>query len=254
MIPHDDRGLTLGDGLFETMLVRDGEIVLFEPHYFRMLYGCEAMGLSRLDFAEVRAICEQAAAGMEGRNALRLTLTAGSGGRGLDRPASAAPRLFATIAPSPRPEGPIALATVSVRRNEGSPTSRLKTLAYLDQVLARREAPEGAEALMLNNRGELACAAAANLFWMADGELFTPARDCGVLDGIMAGLVRAAAATVRLSVKAVAAPRSALDGAQAIFITNSLIGLRPVASLDGVALSEPPPKVLAMAEFLAEFS
>jgi branched-subunit amino acid aminotransferase/4-amino-4-deoxychorismate lyase len=121
-----------------------------------------------------------------GPRAVRLTLTAGSGGRGLDRPDQIIPRLVATAAPSPRVETPATLIIAKTRRNEGSPASRLKTLSYVDGVLARAEARAvGAdEAVMLNNRGEVACAAAANLFWIEGERVFTPALECGVLAGI----------------------------------------------------------------------
>lgn len=249
MIPHDDRGLTLGDGLFETILARDGELVLFEAHLARMDAGCLALDLPPPDPEEALRLC-RAAAG-PGRMAVRLTLTAGSGGRGLDRPDPARPRLFATAAPSPRLETPVSLTTVSVRRNEGSPASRFKTLAYLDPVLARREAA-GGEALMLNNRGEVACAAAANIYWLEDGVLVTPALSCGVLNGIMRGETLRAARRLGLRVLEAAVPRAALNEADAIFLTNSLIGLRPVDSLDGRALASAP-QVSALAEALAPF-
>lgn len=60
MIPHDDRGLTLGDGLFETLLARDGELVLFDEHMERMTAGCAVLGLPAPDLAEARALCEAA--------------------------------------------------------------------------------------------------------------------------------------------------------------------------------------------------
>lgn len=250
LIPGDDRGLTLGDGLFETILAKDGRLVMFEAHLARMDAGCLALDLPPPDPEEALRLC-LAAAG-PGRAAVRLTLTAGSGGRGLDRPHPLQPRLFATAAPSARPETPVSLTTVSVRRNEGSPASRLKSLAYLDSVLARREAGEG-EALMLNNRGEVACAAAANLFWLEDGMLITPALSCGVLDGIMRGQVLNAARKMGLRVLEAAVPRSALGEAQAMFLTNSLIGLRRVDSLDGVALGDAP-ELSRLAEALAPLS
>jgi branched-chain amino acid aminotransferase/4-amino-4-deoxychorismate lyase len=136
----------------------------------------------------------------------------------------------------------IGLATVGVRRNEGSPASRLKTLAYLDNVLARAEArTAGAdEALILNNRGELACAAAANLFWLQEGIVFTPALSCGVLDGIMRAAAMQAARRLGLSVVEVAAERSALDQTQGLFLTNSLIGVREVITLDGEPVQRSP--------------
>ena len=168
------------------------------------------------------------------RAAVRLTLTAGSGGRGLERPQSLAPRLLAVAAAAPAVVTPARLVVSSVRRNEGSPSARLKTLSYLDNVLARREALArgGDEAVMLNNQGQVACAAAANLFWISDGTLFTPALTCGVLDGIMRRRVMAQSAVAEVAVGL-----EALEGAQAIFLTNSLIGVREVESLDGRPLA-----------------
>jgi branched-chain amino acid aminotransferase/4-amino-4-deoxychorismate lyase len=240
-----DRGLLLGDGLFETLLWRDGRLVLFEAHARRMQAGCEALGLPAPDAGELRRAAEAAVreAGLvDSRAAVRLTWTAGPGGRGLDRPETMRPRLFATAAPAPSSQTPVVLTTVSVRRNEGSPASRLKTLAYLDNVLARAEArAAGAdEALILNNRGEVACAAAANLFWVWDGGLFTPALSCGVLDGIMRAAVMRAAQGLGLAVAEVAVERSTLDRAEGLFLTNSLIGVREVALLDGAPIQRSP--------------
>src|SRR5690606_1825692 len=117
----------------------------------------------------------------------------------------------------------------------GSPASRLKTLAYVDNVLARREARAvGAdEAVMLNGSGEVACAAAANLFWLAGGRLFTPALECGVLAGVARGAVIAAAPSLGLEVAEVRAGLEAAQAADAVFLTNSLVGVRSVSAWDG---------------------
>jgi branched-subunit amino acid aminotransferase/4-amino-4-deoxychorismate lyase len=175
----------------------------------------------------------------DGRAAVRLTWTAGSGGRGLDRPAQPQPLLVASAAPAPLPLAPAALVIVSVRRNAGSPASRLKTLAYLDNVLARRGAlAAGAdEAVMLNTAGEIACAAAANLFWVSDGRLCTPTLDCGVLDGIVRAQVLALSAAMGVDDVEVRAGPQALNAAEAIFLTNSLIGVRAVGRLGDRVLS-----------------
>ncbi|EJL27988.1 branched-chain amino acid aminotransferase/4-amino-4-deoxychorismate lyase, partial [Caulobacter sp. AP07] len=134
---------------------------------------------------------------------------------------------------------PAELVLARTRRNEGSPAARLKTLSYLDNVLARAEAlAAGAdEAVMLNNRGELACASAANLFWIAGDRLFTPALSCGVLNGIVRARVLAKAAALGAPTAVVATDARALEGAQAAFLTNSLIGVRPVASFEGRAFA-----------------
>ena len=244
-VPYDDRGLLLGDGLFETILARGGALEHWPEHLARLTAGCAALGLPAPDGAAALRLCERAVAdAASSRAAVRLTLTAGSGGRGLDRPAQVQPRMVATASAAPVPAGPASLVTVSVRRNEHSPASRLKTLSYLDNVLARREAGlgevRGAEALTLNTAGQVACAAAANLFWVRDGRLLTPALECGVLDGIMRGAVIARARARGVAVEEVRADRAALDGAEGLFLTNSLIGVRPVSSLDGVNLPESP--------------
>lgn len=250
MIGFDDRGLLLGDGLFETVLARAGELVDLEAHLARMTAGCAVLGLPAPDPAQAQALMRRAVsdAGLDGaRAAVRLTLTAGAGGRGLDRPGEPAPRLFATAAASAVPVAPARLMISTVARNEGSPASRLKTLAYLDNVLARREATAAGadEAVMLNGQGQVACAAAANLFWITQGEVFTPALSCGVLDGIVRRRVMAAAA-----VREVAVGAEALAEAQAVFLTNSLIGVREAASLDGRRF-EPSARVAEIAELIS---
>ena len=96
-IPHDDRGLLLGDGLFETVLAVGGRLVGLSAHLDRMAAGCAALGLPPLDRTLAERLTGDALTGVAApRAAVRLTLTAGSGGRGLDRPDASEPRLFAT--------------------------------------------------------------------------------------------------------------------------------------------------------------
>jgi branched-chain amino acid aminotransferase/4-amino-4-deoxychorismate lyase len=242
MIPADDRGFTLGDGLFETLLAVDGEPRLWDAHLSRLQRGCAALALPSPDADACRAAAAQAleAAGLAvGRAALRISWTAGSGGRGLDRPAAPAPRLVATAAPAPRPGVPVRLHTASIRRNDGSPASRLKTLAYLDNVLARREATAAGaeEAVMLNTRGEVACAAAGNLFWLRDDVLSTPELSCGALDGVVRARILERAAGDGWRVLETRAGPEALQGADAVFVTNSLGGVRPASAVDGHAFA-----------------
>lgn len=245
MIPFSDRGLLLGDGLFETLLWRDGSLVDFDRHAERMERGCAALGLPAPDrdalaLAATRALDEAGLTPV--RAAVRLNWTAGSGGRGLDRPAEPAPRLFVLAFAAPAPAASVSLATVSVRRNEGSPLSRLKSLSYLDNVLARREAAtSGAdEALMLNTQGQVSCAAAANLFWFDGDRLLTPALDCGVLDGTVRARVLDWARGEGVQVEETRATYAALAAGSGLFLTNSLIGVQSIAALDGQTVAPHP--------------
>ena len=241
MIPADDRGLLLGDGLFETLLAEDGRLQQLDAHLDRMARGCAVIGLGPFDAPTARQAVETAAASASGRAAVRLTLTAGAG-RGLDRPGDSHPRILANASPAPAPAGPARLRTVAVRRNEGSPASRVKSLSYLDNVLARREArAEGAdEALMLNSRGEIAGGAAANLFWIAQDRLFTPALDCGVLDGVVRAQVLAAARSLAIEALEVRVQADRLEAIDGAFLTSSLIGLRSIAEIDGRTAPDHP--------------
>ena len=243
-VPLDDRGLLLGDGLFETVLVKAGQPVLWDAHVQRLARGCAALDLPTPDPSALALAASQAvttAAVGQGRAALRLTWTA--------------PRLLATVADAPRVQGPATLALVEIRRNPSSPTARHKTLAYLDNVMARRQArASGAdEAVLLNPQGEIAGCAAANLFWIAQDRLHTPALDCGALEGIMRAQVIAAARAMGLAVVEAHATLTALEGAAAAFLTNSLIGVRPVSRIDGVRFGENA-QIEALAKAVAEFA
>jgi branched-chain amino acid aminotransferase/4-amino-4-deoxychorismate lyase len=240
VIPIDDRGFLLGDGLFETVLFKAGRPVLWEAHMARLTRGCQAIGLplpdaERLLAGARRAVAERRLGGV--RAAVRLTWTAGSGGRGLGRPEVLTPRLVVSAAASARPDSPAVVVVSSIRRNARSPSARLKSLDYLDNVLARREA-EGAgadEALLLNTAGHAACASAANLFWITEGRLYTPSLSCGVLEGVMRAQVIASA-----PVEEVRANLDAVLKAEAAFLTNSLIGIRTIRVLAGRFLKPHP--------------
>lgn len=252
-VPADDRGFALGHGLFETVLFVRGEPVFWAAHLDRLARGCAVLGLPPPDPQACRRAADAALAEADApaRAAVRLNWSAGSGGRGLDPPAALGPRLSATAAAAASPAGPVTLATAAVRRNETSPASRLKTLAYLDNVLARAEARSAGaeEALMLNTRGEVACAAAANVFWIAEGAVCTPALACGVLDGIVRAEVLRACARLDIPAYEVRARPEEVRGTP-MFLTNSLIGVRPVRRWDGAA-TPASPLTDALAEALA---
>jgi branched-chain amino acid aminotransferase/4-amino-4-deoxychorismate lyase len=236
VIASDDRGFTLGDGLFETVLAQAGALQHLDAHLDRMTAGAAVLGLPAPDRAAATAAMRAALAqaGLaDVRAAVRLTYTAGAGGRGLDRPETLRPVLVATAAPAPKPATSARLVVSAVRRNERSPAAGLKTLAYLDNVLARREArAAGAdEALMLNTVGQLACAAAANLFWVVGERLATPALGCGVLPGIARARAIAAARARGIAVEEAVAGPEILASATAIFLTNSLVGVWLVSAV-----------------------
>jgi len=119
------------------------------------------------------------------------------------------------------------------RRNEHSPLARVKSLNYLDNILARREAAENGadDAILLNTRGRVAETTIANLFALIDGRVVTPSVAEGALPGIARGLI-----LERLEVAERPLTLAELRRAGEIVLTNSL-GVRPVVAVDGVPLT-----------------
>ena len=231
-----DRGLTLADGLFETMLAIDGRVFRRDAHLERMMAGAEAFALPIARARLEHDLDLLLAALPAGEAVVRLTVTRGPGARGLARPATARPTVLVTHAPWTREAvmRPVRLATVTIRRNETSPASRWKTLAYVDAIaaLAEAEAKGADDALLLNTRGDVACTAMANVFAVVGDALLTPQPDDGILAGTMRTLVLEAARASGMRTKEMSlAPREFRE-AEAIFLTNSVRLVAPVVGLD----------------------
>jgi len=232
-----DRGLLLGDGVFDTCLVLNGKVAFGEAHAARLLAHAAALGIG-VDEGVVRAAYAQAAT-LEGPHAMRVSVTRGPGPRGLPIPATSAPNVIAAAAPtSGLVYQPVALLSSAIRRNDQSPTSRLKHLAFLDHVLAMDAAVKAGadDALMLNTRGAVACAAAANVFAVIGRELVTPRIEDGAMPGVTrAFLLKIAREAGLAPVERTLHPEE-LRSADAVFLSSSLRLLAPVRSLDGEAL------------------
>lgn len=234
-----DRGFTLGDGLFETLVARDGHPIDLAAHLERLARGSMVLELPLpVEATEVATAIGQV---LEANNltsgpaALRLTLSRGVGSRGLLLPLDPKPNLVITASAHPQIPAHLDAATVPIRRNEGSPLSRIKSLNYLDNVLAQQQA-QGAgaqEALMLNNQGRIAGFARGNVFALIDETWVTPPLADGVLDGITRAKILHNAQQSGSKVAERSLDRAEIDRIDALFITNSLLGAVPIGRLDG---------------------
>ena len=244
-----DRGFTLGDGLFETIRAQFGKVQHLPRHFARLRSGAEALGIActRTDEAIASALQEVLAANAIQDAALRLTLTRGPAARGVLPTHTSRPTMMISAGSLPPQADPARLVVCkTTRRNEHSPLSRIKSLNYLDSILARSEAAarDADDAILLNTGGTVAEASAASLVLLIDGRAVTPPQSDGALPGIARGVLLDAGwiveAPVRVSMLAVA------DGA---LLVNAL-GSRIVASIDGMPLDHEHPALQAMAGFL----
>ncbi|QTL02547.1 aminotransferase class IV [Aquabacter sp. L1I39] len=229
-ISPQDRGFTLGDGLFETMKVVQGHIMRLEGHLARLEEGARVL---RMPLPWSRDALEAAIRAVIEANALtdavaRLTVTRGTGPRGILPPTDPHLTLLVSAAPQPGPLPPARLCVAqTTRRNEHSPLARIKSLNYLDNIIARQEAAERGydDALLLNTQGQIAEGTYANLFAIIDGHLVTPPVSDGALPGILRRDVLAAGG------REMTLTPEALARAEEAFLTSSL-GIRSLQSIE----------------------
>lgn len=240
-VAASDRGFTLGDGLFETMKVHNGVPLRLDAHWRRLSEGARLLRLTLpLDRDTLAAaIAELLAANPLVDGVLRLTVSRGSGPRGLLPPHPCTPTVVLTAGPLPPVLGPARVVVAeSVRRNAHSPLARIKALSYLDNVLARLEAEDrGADdALLLNTEGRLSESTIANLFVVAaDGTVLTPP----VADGALPG-VRRAELLPLLGVVERSLGVDELLAAREAFLTNA-VSIRPLVAVDGHPIGDGQP-------------
>ncbi len=233
-IDPNDRAFLLGDGLFETMAVREGIILRLEAHLTRLKLGCETLRLSWPTANLSQVLYSVVKANKAEDTVLRLTLTRGAFvKRGLVSDNQNTPTLLITTTSWPQPRPLVrCIVAQTTRRNEYSPLSRVKSINYLDSILARQEALDrgGDEAILLNTSEFVAEASVANLFAVKNGRLQTPPITDGALPGVMRAAVLAATHGIEQSIRF-----EDLYEMDEVFLTNSL-GIRSVVSINGKAI------------------
>jgi branched-chain amino acid aminotransferase len=241
-----DRGFTLADGIFETMLLRGGAIFRGERHLDRLRDGASVLRIefpvgvdgwlaeAAYDAAEVSGL-EQAA--------IRLMVSRGADAHGLAPREEATPTVVIAVSalpafPAAIYEHGLAALTAGARRDERAITAGVKTLAYTETIAAIARAHDAGadEALFLDGAGPVSEASASNIFMVSGGALITPPLTCGVLPGITrAAIVELAPAMGIEVVERPVEPRE-LAGADEAFLTSSLRGVAPLVRLDGGAI------------------
>jgi branched-chain amino acid aminotransferase len=239
-----DRGLLLADGLFETLRAHGGRPFCLDLHLARLTAGAALLGLPPPAVPEVAAaVRDTLAANGLADASIRITLTRGTGPRGLLPPAEPTPTLMVTAHPLPS-SLPTAMTAclASIRRNEHSPLSRIKSLAYLENILALGEAAAAGfdEAILLNTAGRIAAGSRSNLFLVQDGVITTPPPSEGLLPGIARHTVLTLAAKHRIPAREMPVTPAEMARASEAFLTNSLLEVVPLTRLQDRPLPEGP--------------
>ena len=242
VVPVDDRGLNYADGVFETLLCRQGKILGAQLHEARL-----ALGLSRLAFPNADSLAEavfatarQLLSGVGHSGVARLTVTRGSGKRGYTPDLDATPRSILVAQNDRVVDNPgLRCGRAETRWADQPQLAGLKLLARTEQVLAAGEAAKAGwdDAIMLDARGRVISSARGNIFIISAGEVLTPdlAR-CGIagtrrqllIDRILPGL-GSEAEVCNLSWDQV-------KTADAVVITNAVMGIAEVVAIGDTGL------------------
>lgn len=245
-----DYGFCYGDGLFETMRSYNGQVFRLAAHLERLFSSSKIIDLK---IPLTRDQLKQAAMKIIRHNkldsaCLRLTISRGVSEERLE-PSSCQQATVvlsaAKLKPYPKEFYQEGIKTIvsSIRRNERSVLSRLKSLSFLDSLLAREEARErGADgAIMLNSQDYVSEASTSNLFMVKGGKLFTPPIEAGCLPGITRQVVVGLANRLSIGFRETLFRLNDLAKADEIFLTNSLAEIMPVTRLDDKEISSGRP-------------
>lgn len=226
--------LRLGDGVFDTMLAINGKPYFADLHFERLLMHAEILGIKANFSGDFESIAKDLLKQNNfsvGRHAINTIISHGPSKMGLMAPEKPDIQIVMRALPTAETFPDIrAIIAKTTRRNEGSPLSRIKSCNYGDSLLAMTEAKENNanEAILLNNRGFVACASSSNVFAIINGILVTPPLQDGAMDGITRRILME-----KLDVKEQGLRADDLLKADAIYLTSSIRGVAPVISLNG---------------------
>lgn len=248
IVSAQNHGLTVGDGVFETLAVRGGEAFALTRHLVRLQYSMDRMGMSDIDMGAVRdgvaAVMEASPGSVE---RIRITVISGPGPMSSVR-GTASPNIIIWGGPSTIPAECRAVRA-PWKRNERSAIAGVKSTSYAENVVMANYAAnrDADEALMSNTFGYLCEGTGTNVLIEKGGEILTPPLSSGCLAGITRGLALewGARAGIRIRVAApTELPMSVLDdviaGHAFAAVTSSTRNVQHVVSLDGLDVGRGP--------------
>ena len=241
-----DHGLTVGDGVFETMRVYDGTPFALTRHLRRLARSAAGLGLPAPgDDVIRRAATEVVEANGSGDLRLRITVTGGAAPLGSGRGEAGCTVIAAVGHLDPIPPT-TTVVTVPWTRNERSAVAGLKTTSYGENVvaLARARQAGASEALFANTAGRLCEGTGTNVFVVVGGRLLTPPLTSGCLAGVTRALLLEIAEAAEEDL-----PFEVLAEADEVFLTSSTREVQAVSAVDDNPLLDPPgPRTQAAAD------
>jgi len=231
------RSLLYGEGVFETFRWKGSPPVYLNKHINRMKMGSEFLAIPFPGKRSIKTAVEEAIKISKIADAYVKVCLLSSGGMKFHERPKEGHVLVIVRKHEPQKEN-VRAHIVQLRRTSSSPLLRVKSVNYLENVLARREAMGKGydEAIFLNERGEVAEGSSTNIFWAKKETLYTPAADCGLLPGITREALISLAPEIGLNVVEGRFNLNEILSSDGAFLTNSLIGMTALAGVDKVEI------------------
>lgn len=240
-IPVSDRGFQYGDGVWETIAIRDGHIEFWNAHLHRLTYGLKQLaidfdtGILNEDWQQIQSSID-----LTNNYVLKMIVTRGSGGRGYAPPNNNDANRVLSLHPMPNyPEGiyqsGVDVMLCSTRLSHNPQLAGFKHLNRLEQVLARQEVVDPYfEGIVRDQDGYAIEGTMSNVFILNQQQLLTPdLSGCGI-KGIWRDAILNMSQTTQWTIKKTTKLSILqLEQADAMFLTNSIIGMLPVRSFNG---------------------
>ena len=242
-IHYNDRGFTLGHGLFETILVKKGALPALDYHWQRLKTSAPIIGIT-LPFT--RQGLESMLTELIINNHLqdkiagaRVTITHGESERGLLPLKAPQPNFLISVFECANPvDRPYSACIVNTRKNEHTAAAAIKSISYLDNILAKQEAMSRGydEAILLNTASNLADGSISNIYIVKNEQIFTPPVTDGALPGVVRSILLTEFNHLFPIIEKTILPVELL-GADEVFLTNALMGVKSVGKVDNKEFS-----------------
>ena len=234
-LPADDRGLAYGDGVFETVLVRQGSARFLDAHLARLSLGCTRLAIAATPSMQLRAEIDAAVAMAPPLAVLKIIVTRGSAKRrGYAPQGDETARRLVSLWPTPERrtelDDGVDLRVASIRLGENPALAGIKHLNRLENVLAAAESTRHGtfESLLLDASGTVVSGSMSNVFLVRAGGVATPSVDRSGVAGVMRGIVLRECAALGIAAVETRLTLDDLFSADEAFITNARIGVVPV--------------------------
>ncbi len=247
-----DRGFLYGDGVFETMRSYSGIVFKADAHLDRLYNSLRAV---KIKIPYSKSLLKSRIYKLLKINKLndayiRITATRGTGTVGLAKMDCKNPTVVIFVKkftpyPARMYKNGISVKIVKVRQNENSPVSGIKSISFLNYILARFEAKKDGldDAIMLNSKSEICESTISNIFLVKGRQLITPSLESGILPGITRKAILGLASRAGLRPREKKVTTKELYSADEVFLTNSLMEVMPVVKVDNRRINTGKPGI-----------